>query len=78
MKPFRSCSQNSITMNTESSDAPTTISATSTTLGWRIAIRMFASRRAVRGNPSRSFSIFTFFRAFTSPVRLSRALNTTP
>ena len=63
MKPFRSCSQNSITMNTESNELPTTISDTSTTLGWCMESRMFASRRAVCGNPSRSFSIFTFFSA---------------
>ena len=50
-------------MNTESRLLPTTISETSTTLGWCIDSKMFASLSAVIGKPSRSFSIFTFFNA---------------
>mmetsp|Transcript_9971 Transcript_9971/g.37022 ORF Transcript_9971/g.37022 Transcript_9971/m.37022 type:complete len:330 (+) Transcript_9971:656-1645(+) len=78
IKPLKSCSQNSITMNTESREFPTTISDTSTMLGWAMLSKMRASRSAVIGKPSFSFSILTFFNAAILPLSLSLARKTTP
>mmetsp|Transcript_29599 Transcript_29599/g.96400 ORF Transcript_29599/g.96400 Transcript_29599/m.96400 type:complete len:205 (+) Transcript_29599:1330-1944(+) len=78
IKAFKSCSINSITMKMLSSELPTTTSETLTMFGCLKLSKMLISRSDVIGKPSRSFSILTFFSAFTSPERLSRARNTTP